>query len=318
VAAAVGAGCGHVGDPMPPRANVPGKITDLAAVQRGSFIIAQFSVPTRTTEGLLIHTPLTFELHAGPSIAPFDLDRWLAQSRGFSPTSVAGGYARYEIPAAAWAGKEILLAARATGENGKNAGWSAFVTVPVIPPPQPPGLEKPVATAHGVQLTWTGPPGDFRIWRRGPTGTSFNRIADVSEESWLDTTAEFARPYTWEVQRIVKLPGGTEAESEPSAPQSLTPEDRFPPAVPTGLLASLAPGSIELTWQQNTEPDLAGYRVYRAVGNGPFEPIAEVSQVPSYSDHAVEPGKIYRYAISAFDQAGNESDRSAPVQVAMQ
>ena len=307
-----------MGDPLPPRANVPSRITDLAAVQRDSLIMAQFSVPARTTEGIPIVTALTLELRAGPSINPFSIDRWAAQAQPFKPVSIEGGYAQYHIPAAAWAGKEILLSARAIGANGKYAGWSNFVTVTVVAPPQAPQLATPEATAQGVRLTWSGPPGDFRVWRRGPGESGFSRVSDVHGESWLDTTAEFGKHYTYEVQRIVKLAGGKEAESAASGPQEITPIDTFPPATPTGLHATLSPSSIELTWQQNTEPDLAGYRVYRAVGNGPLRRIAEVSQIPSYSDHAVEAGRTYRYAVSAFDQSGNESDRSAPIEVTMQ
>jgi fibronectin type 3 domain-containing protein len=85
--------------------------------------------------------------------------------------------------------------------------------------------------------------------------------------------------------------------------------------VPGGLHAAAAPNSIELAWERNTEPDLAGYRLYRAAADGAFEKIAEVSQVPSYSDHKVEHGKTYRYAVSAVDQSGNESARSAVVEV---
>jgi fibronectin type 3 domain-containing protein len=312
-------GCGHVGDPMAPRANVPGKITDLAAVQRGSIVIAQFSAPLRTTEGIAIATPLTFDLHAGPGMDPFDRDKWVLQTKQFAPLTVQGGLAVYHIPTDGWAGKDILLSARAIGANGKDAGWSAFVTVPVVAPPEVPRVAEPEATAQGVRLTWSGPPGDFRIYRRGPDEKAVSRIADVHEESWTDTTAEFGKHYTYLVQRIVKLPGGKEAESEASAEVGITPKDIFPPAAPTGLHVSLAPSSIEITWQQSPEPDLAGYRLYRAVGDGAFERIAEVSQIPSYSDRAVEAGKTYRYAVSAIDQSGNESGRSAPpVQVTMQ
>jgi fibronectin type 3 domain-containing protein len=49
-----------------------------------------------------------------------------------------------------------------------------------------------------------------------------------------------------------------------------------------------------------------------------MEKVADVSVVPSYSDRKVEAGKTYRYSVSAVDQAGNESPRSATVDVAMQ
>jgi fibronectin type 3 domain-containing protein len=83
------------------------------------------------------------------------------------------------------------------------------------------------------------------------------------------------------------------------------------------LQGSIAPNSIELNWERNTEEDLSGYRVYRAEGNGALEKIADVAAVPSYSDRKVEHGKSYRYAIAAVDQAGNESARGAPIEVPM-
>jgi fibronectin type 3 domain-containing protein len=82
------------------------------------------------------------------------------------------------------------------------------------------------------------------------------------------------------------------------------------------LRVNSAPASIELAWERNTEADLAGYRIYRATGNGPMEQLAEVSLLPTYSDRAVEHGKIYRYAITSVDRAGNESERTGLVEVA--
>jgi len=323
-----------VGDPLTPRTNIPARITDLAAVQRGAVIIAQFTVPALTTEGVAIKTPVKLDLRAGPGPEPFNREAWAAQAKPEEPKAVQNGLAAYQIPIDGWEGKEIVLGARAIGFNGKSAGWSPPVAVVVVAPPAKPLDVTPEATAGGVRLTWSSgtpsgaPPGvpsgvpngpvDFRIFRRGPEDKGFGRIADTSQTTWTDTTAEFGKHYLYLVQRIVKLPDGKEAESDPSAEAAITPLDTFPPAVPTGLHASLAPASIEIAWEQNSEADLAGYRLYRAVGDGDFERIAEVSQIPSYSDHAVEAGKTYRYVVSAFDQSGNESARSAAVEARMQ
>jgi fibronectin type 3 domain-containing protein len=51
------------------------------------------------------------------------------------------------------------------------------------------------------------------------------------------------------------------------------------------------------------------------VGDGPWQKLADVNTVPSYSDATVEHGKTYHYAVSAFDKTGNESDRCAPVEI---
>ncbi len=48
----------------------------------------------------------------------------------------------------------------------------------------------------------------------------------------------------------------------------------FPPAAPTGLVATVptaGPVEVTLDWNDNTEPDLLGYSVYRSeTGGGPY------------------------------------------------
>jgi hypothetical protein len=38
-------GCGYIGEPLPPLMNIPGRGDNLAAVQRGSNIIAHVTLP---------------------------------------------------------------------------------------------------------------------------------------------------------------------------------------------------------------------------------------------------------------------------------
>ena len=89
----------------------------------------------------------------------------------------------------------------------------------------------------------------------------------------------------------------------------------FPPQPPVGLNFILGGKTIELTWTRNTEADLKGYRVYRAFENNPFEHVTETQESTSYSDRNIEPGKHYRYAVTAIDISGNESKMSEPVVV---
>ena len=137
-------------------------------------------------------------------------------------------------------------------------------------------------------------------------------VGESAQSPWADASAEFGKMYVYRIQTIVKLTGNREAQSEPSEEVAITTVDTFPPAIPAGLRVTAAPNTIELSWDPDTDADLAGYRIYRATNGGPFEKIAEVSTLPTYSDKAVEHGKAYRYAITAFDQAGNESERSTP------
>ena len=79
--------------------------------------------------------------------------------------------------------------------------------------------------------------------------------------------------------------------------------------------------SIDLSWRPNTDPDLAGYIVYRqeidskgvAAGTATrLNPIPVVG--PAYRDHTAIAGHRYAYYVTAVDTAGNESGPSDKVQ----
>src|SRR5579885_3098954 len=74
------AGCGYIGDPLPPLLNIPARVNDLAAVQRGGKLIVQFTLPRVTTEGSLIKGDIRAELHGGTADQPFQADAWAARS----------------------------------------------------------------------------------------------------------------------------------------------------------------------------------------------------------------------------------------------
>ena len=108
-----------------------------------------------------------------------------------------------------------------------------------------------------------------------------------------------------------------------SAPVRIDTANVFPPAVPRGLAAVATPGengagpAIDLSWQPDTEADLAGYIVYRrepaaGEGNAGWQRISSAQPVvgPGYHDANVKPGHTYEYAVSAIDQEGHESARS--------
>jgi fibronectin type 3 domain-containing protein len=311
-------GCGYIGSPLPPLANIPARVGDIAAVQREGRIIVRFTIPTVTTEGFPIRGIPTLDLRIGSvTVNPFRGDLWAEQARQIPEAPVDKGAATYAIPSAEWTGKDVTIAVRVIGENGKHSEWSNFLNLQIVSPPEKPANLKAESTAAGVKLTWDGAPGDFRVFRHAADEKTFGRIAEAAQNTFTDTTTEYGKLYTYVVQRIVKLAGGHEAESEPSTEAQITPVDVFPPATPAGLRAVPAPASVELSWERNTEPDLAAYRIYRAAPGGDFERIAEVTQIPSYSDHAVEHGKTYRYAVTAVDQTGNESARSAAVEASV-
>lgn len=71
---------------------------------------------------------------------------------------------------------------------------------------------------------------------------------------------------------------------------------------------------LKLTWNSNTESDLAGYKVYQGTqAGGPYTKLGEVlpSPTPSYT-WSVPPNTeaTYYFVVTAFDNAGNESGYS--------
>ncbi len=316
VLAMVVAGCGYEGQPLAPLANVPGRVTGLSATEHGSRLVVQFMPPQLTLEGFPIKSPLDLDVRIGPAPQPFNEDTWADAARKLTGGSTANGVFTYEAPVTGWIGMDVTIGARAIGQNKKESPWSFVTMVPIVAPPQPPSDFRVENTAAGVRLSWNSGGNPVRIYRK--TGaTDFMAVAEVPQPPWTDSSTQFGQEYEYKVQTLVKLADNHEAESEISPEERITPKDTFSPATPSGLQIAAAPTSAELSWNSNTETDFASYRVYRSVDGGPYTQVAEV-QVPAYSDHDVQPGKLYRYQLTAIDRLGNESPRSAPVEVRLQ
>ncbi len=89
--------------------------------------------------------------------------------------------------------------------------------------------------------------------------------------------------------------------------------DTTAPSVPTGLTTSASNTKINLSWNPNTETDLAGYRIYKSNGSD-YEIIGFKSRSDtSYTDDTGIPPKTLSYKISAYDSSGNESALSEEV-----
>ncbi len=105
--------------------------------------------------------------------------------------------------------------------------------------------------------------------------------------------------------RAVDEVGGSTVFGPASPPGCVTPVDTFPPAAPQGLVAISGVGVINLIWEPNTEPDLAGYLVLR--GTAPGETLQALTPSPiretSYRDQTATPGVRYVYAVVAVDTA---------------
>jgi len=311
-------GCGYVGDPQPPALKIPVPVRDLTAVERGGSIVVSFTATGETTEGLRLKRYGEVELRIGPGgPPPFDHARWAAGAKRVPVAPPAEfGRVEVEIPAAGWAGREVIIGVRLANPHGRWSSWSNLVALQVVEPLPAPESLSARAVRQGVKLEWSLPPAPpgvrFRIQRRVNGSAEFAPAGETRDRAWVDTAAEYGVRYEYRVQAILPAGDGI-AESEWSAPAAITPQDRFAPPPPTGLTAVAALGSIELVWETVEAGDLAGYRVYRSDG-GPEQAVSDLLEAPAFSDRNVAGGKRYRYRVTAVDRNGNESEPSAPVE----
>jgi uncharacterized repeat protein (TIGR02543 family) len=86
--------------------------------------------------------------------------------------------------------------------------------------------------------------------------------------------------------------------------------DTTAPQSPENLTAVLTSVSIVLDWADNTEPDLAGYKVYRRAGSdGEFTLLTPTLLTASYfEDQSAPTGVTSYYRVTAVDTSANESD----------
>ncbi len=98
----------------------------------------------------------------------------------------------------------------------------------------------------------------------------------------------------------------------------LVQNDAEPPAAPTGLTASAGDGIVWLSWNDNIEPDLAGYNIYRSTTAGcNYEKLnSTLLSEPAYTDTTVHNGITYYYVVTAVDTSSNESNFSLPAAAA--
>ena len=69
--------------------------------------------------------------------------------------------------------------------------------------------------------------------------------------------------------------------------------------------------TVQVTWNANTEPDLAGYRLYVGQAPGQYGEPVDVGNVTGHvMEITPEYGATYYFALTAYDTSGNESGYS--------
>ena len=351
--AALLAACGVQGDPQPPRPQVPAAITDVAVRQAGDGAVLTFTPPRATLEGEKLEKFPDLEIFRGyiapeakmpPSVSALRLiytvpsavvDTYLMQDRveftdALKPDEVA-----------AHSGQRLVYLVRTRVSKKQASPDSNVAGVVLYPAPQAVSDLHFDTVEAGVSLAWTPPLfasggrplvslSGYRIYRSEleTLPASFKEttpklppalVGVAPSPSYLDERIEWGRTYSYSVRSVAQYPTDS-VESADSNPVQVTPRDIFPPEPPRDLVAVYVPSSgespanVELSWAISTEPDLAGYNVYR---NGQGTPQARLNRelllTPTFRDMSVIAGEQYTYTVTAVDRTGNESRPSTAV-----
>jgi endoglucanase len=83
------------------------------------------------------------------------------------------------------------------------------------------------------------------------------------------------------------------------------------PAAPADLTAQVQGGQAVLNWTANTEPDIAGYNVYRSTtGGSDYSSVATGILTNTFTDDTIVQGTTYYYVVSAVNTGVEESPMS--------
>ncbi|HWW16730.1 MAG TPA: fibronectin type III domain-containing protein [Candidatus Dormibacteraeota bacterium] len=339
------AGCASIGPPLPPALELPKAPSDLRAVRKGEKVTLTWTIPARTTDRQMVRYLGKTRVCRSMDVALAtcgDAVGQVAPPADFAGEKNAGGKklaATYTDNLPADMRIRSLLgsatyAVEVLNRDGRGAGLSNEVHVPLAVALPPPTDFSARVTAQGVVLSWTGVllslpiPNpvrrSYRVYRRAEgSGQKIlvgERDAGLENQlSLTDQNFEWEKTYYYhgDTLTVISQAGKPDVlvEGDDTPEVKVFAHDVFPPAVPSGVQAVFSgPGQeafIDLIWAPVTDADLDGYNVYRREEGGVAVKVNDGPvKTPGFRDQHVVSGKTYFYSVSAVDVRGNESGKS--------
>jgi hypothetical protein len=340
-------GCASIGAPLPPSLELPKAPSDLRAARKGDRVTLTWTIPARTTDRQRVRylgkTRICRSLDAtlvglvlkecGSPVGDVDAPADFAETNKSATKKLTASFTDnvgLDMEVHNSFGSAIY-AVEVLNRDGRGAGLSNQVHVPLAPALPAPKDFGAQVTAEGVVLTWTGVPLSlpgpdpirrrYRVYRRAE-GSQQEILVGEQEagsggrQSVTDQSFEWEKNYYYHADTLTVI--SQTGKPDISIEGDDTPEvkvfahDVFPPAAPAGLQAVYSGVGqqpfIDLIWAPVTDADLDGYNVYRHEEGGAAVKLnTEPVKMPAFRDAQVVSGKTYFYSVSAVDLRGNES-----------
>jgi len=202
-------------------------------------------------------------------------------------------------------------------------GAKVLVVEPATLKPLPPvtGLEAS-GTTNSIRLRWKhSEPGrviGYMVLRGvGPQGP-FNSVGTVTESSYSDEQLRLNETYYYRITAVGQ--GGVVSEPADAVKGATS----IAPAVPIFMNVEPFLGGAVLTWRQrpcaggDEQTSPRGVRIYRRTANEKeFIPVGKSGdEPPLFRDQGLADGTTYFYKMTAFNQAGAESEQSVQLSLA--
>jgi fibronectin type 3 domain-containing protein len=196
--------------------------------------------------------------------------------------------------------------------SGDQIGILMNESIPDQSPLTPANLMTDTVSISEIDLTWdaSAEATNYNIKRSTNSGGPYTIIAGTGGTSFSDTGLDEGTTYYYVVSAVNAA--GESSDSVESEGMTLA----IPPSAPTGLAAAAGDQTVALSWDANSESDIAGYNVYRSTTQGSGYALLNVSLLPNleYTDHTANNFTRYFYVVTAVDTDTLESGYSNEVE----
>lgn len=323
-------GCGKKMAPIPPDSLVPGEVRQFTVRQDGPALRLTWLLPRVNIDNQPLTDIQGFRLFrhqaslAASTGCPPDLDLLAVIDLSYPQMGEVSGEVVSYRDDRLEPGKRYFYQVVGFGRGGQAGLPSAILSHAWDILPQAPVALQAQAGDRQVQLSWPqvtqladGRPfpgaATYQLYRQAPDeGWVLVNQVPLIEPNFLDIGVANDVTYRYRVRAVRKI-GSDVLESLDSPIQTAKPVDMTPPAPVLNPVAVRTDKGIELRWDPEREPDLAGYLVFRrSLAEPQFQQITpHMLTQPYFVDAAASRGVTYFYYVIAVDNS-RRANRSLP------